>query len=423
MAYSNNHYVPQFILRRFGNKINRYNVKTGEIKAKGSLLNAFSGKEIYPEWLEHMLSDLESRIANLIDDKILNARDTVTLTRSDNLLIKKFFTIATLRVPGSSLYSVKHLDSEDSLEKRGFKEVHKDNESNLDYAYRTLKAILESNSIEELYNHPEVTYEACKWFLMFYNCYITIWDSTKSKEEFIITDNGMNCEHDKTRFLTFNFGGKPYCNQRDEMLKRGYVMKKLLDCKDNPEKGFVYAELSQRMEYVHANYYLFAVSGTRTIALINPFFRLYDDPTFLKITKEVPNVWPTLLSKEAMKCNSQTYQEVGKINNCDLFHYQVKDLSLEEVVIVNNMMLDRVYYWMGYDNSSKIVKSLNVYSMMEKKFQRNDYDKLIEHLYSLGYEFPKIKKYYDMNEKMTRTFFSKEEMDCIELFYNLIQHQ
>lgn len=41
MAYSNNHYVPQFIQRRFGDKINRFNVQTGEIKVKGSILNAF----------------------------------------------------------------------------------------------------------------------------------------------------------------------------------------------------------------------------------------------------------------------------------------------------------------------------------------------------------------------------------------------
>ena len=102
MAYSNNHYVPQFIQRRFGDKINRYNVQTGEIKVKGSILNAFSGKNIYPEWLEHMFSKLEAKMATLIDKKILNADKVVTITREDNLLIKKFFTVAMLRVPESS---------------------------------------------------------------------------------------------------------------------------------------------------------------------------------------------------------------------------------------------------------------------------------------------------------------------------------
>ena len=46
MAYSNNHYIPQFILRRFDNKINRYNVKSGEVIVKDPTLNAFSEKNL-----------------------------------------------------------------------------------------------------------------------------------------------------------------------------------------------------------------------------------------------------------------------------------------------------------------------------------------------------------------------------------------
>lgn len=423
MAYSNNHYVPQFILRRFGSKINRYNVKTGEIKVKGSTINAFSEKDIYPEWLEHMLSDLESRIATLIDTKILNAKETVTITRADNWLIKKFFTVAMLRVPESSLLTIKHLDSEESLKKRGFKETVIENETNEEYAYRTLKVILESKNIEDLYNHPLVTYEACNWAALFNHCYISIWDSSKSKEDFIITDNGMNCEHDKTRFLTFNFDGKPFTNNKDEMLKNGYVIKNMQDSEQGSQKQLALLGLMNNMMYVHANYYLFAVSNTRTISLINPFYRLYDDPTYLNFTKKVPNVWPTLLSREAMKCNTQTYKSVGKLDDADLFHYEVKDLSLEDVIIINNMMLDRVYLWMGFDDSAKIARSLNVYSMIPKQFQRKDYDKLIEYMYSLGNDFPKIKKYIDIKEKLTNFPFTEEEMKYIEFFYNLIKHQ
>ena len=421
MAYSNNHYVPQFILRRFGNKINRYNVKTGEVKIKGSTLNAFSDEKIYPEWLEKMLGSLESRIANLIDNKVLNAEGEVTLSRADNILIKKFFTIATLRVPDSSLFSQKHLESEESLKQQGFKEVFIENESDIDYAYRTMKAVLESNSIEELYDHPQVTYEACKWFSMFYSCFVTIWDSKESKEDFVITDNGMNCEHDKTRFLTFNFDGELYKNEKDEMLKAGYLMKKLEDNKNNPQKTFTYLQVFTKMSRVHANYYLFAVSGTRTIALINPFYRMYDDPTIIQEVKETPDVWPTLLSEKAMESNSSTYVESGKTNDDDLFHYRIKDLSLEEVIIINCMMLDRVYYWVGFDNSARIARSLNTYTMIAKNFQRNNYDRLVEYLYSLGCDFPRIKKYSDIKDKLTSTLFTDKEVEYIKFCYNLIK--
>ena len=421
MAYSNNHYIPQFILRRFGNKINRFNLETGEIKCKGSILNAFSGKNIYPEWLEHRFCDLETKMASLIDKKILNAEEMVTITRADNWLIKKFFTIAMLRVPESSLKTIKHLDSEERLKAKGFKEKVIENETLEEYFYRTLKVILESNSLEDIYNHPEVTYEACNWASLFGHCYVSIWDSSKANEDFIITDNGMNCEHDKTRFLTFNIDGQPFTNEKDEILKNGYVLKKIHESEKGSFKQIAYLEMLNRMSFVHANYYLFAVSNTRTISLINPFFRLYNDPSYLDLTKETPNVWPTLLSKEAMECNTQTYQKRGEYNDNDLYHYKVKDLSLEEVIIINNMMLDRVYRWMGFDNSSKIVRSLNVYSMIPKEFQRKDYSALIKYIYSMGHDFPKNQKYQNIQNKLTCHFFTPEEMEYIKYFYNLIK--
>lgn len=421
MAYENNHYIPQFILRRFGNKINRYNLDTGEVKIKGSTMNAFSKNKIYPEWLEKKLGELESKIANLIDNKILKADGEIILTREENILIKKFFTVATLRIPDSSFFTKKHNEPEESLKKQGFKEVTLQNESIQEYAYRTLKVVLESNSVEELYNHPEVTYEACKWFQLYFSCYITIWDSKKSKEDFFITDNGMNCEHDKTRFSTFFFGNEIYHNEKDEMLKNGYVSKKMMENINNKEKTLCYFSIMNRMKYVHANYYLFAVSNTRTIALINPFYRLYYDSDCLSVLGEEPDVWPTLLSREAMRSNNCNYVEENKYSPNDEFKYAIKDLSLEEVIIVNTMMLDRTTHWLGFDDSSKIARSLNVYSLIDKNEQRNHFDKLIEFLYSMGYEFPKVQKYLDIKQKLVRPQLSEKEMSYVAYYYDLIK--
>ena len=426
MAYSNNHYVPQFILRRFGSKINRYNVETGEFKCKTSTINAFSDKDIYPEWLELLLGTIESKIADLIDKKVLNASSEVTITRKENWLIKKFFAIETLRVPGSSLYSVRHLDSVERLKQDGFKEIEITGESNLAYAYRTMKVLIESNSLEEVYNHKEVTYEACKWGTLFNNCYISIWDSSKCNEDFIITDNGMNCEHDRTRFFTFQnlCGNGPYTNTNDEMLKNGYVLKHLVDSYNSKDinKNFIYSSILNKMNYVHANYYYFAVSSTRTIALINPFYRLYYDVDLLQITKIKPNVWPTLLSENAMSSNTQTYVSSKGFSENDEYHYLIKDLPLEDVIKINCMALDRIKRWLGFDNSSRIARSLNVYSMIPKEFQRKYYDKLKDILFSLGCDFPNTKKYRKISEKLIYSVFSKEDMEYIEFYYNSIQH-
>ncbi len=420
--YENNHYIPQFILRRFGSKINRYNVLTGKIICKGSTLNAFSEKKIYPEWLEKMLSDLESRIANLIDNKVLKVDDNVSITREENWLIKKYFTVATLRVPDTYIRTVKHIDKEQYFEMMGMKEKKIENETNEDYLYRTLKVVLEANSLDEIYKHDLVTYEACKWATLFHNCFISIWDSKNSREDFIITDNGMNCEHDKSRFIEFNFDGKTYKNDRDEMLKKGYIIKKAFECNEQ-DKKFIYFNLLRNMDYVHANYYIFAVSNTRTISLINPFYRLYYDQSFIDILKETPNVWPSVLSREALEANTYTYKKIGEMNKEDIYHYKIKNLSLDDVIIINNMMLDRVYEWMGFDNSSKISRSINVYLMMKKQFQRKNYYPLKEYLYNLGCEFPKIKKYEEIHNKMCSFNFTKEEIEYIKYFYNSIIHK
>ena len=62
----NNHYVPQFILRRYGNKINKYNIVNGNYVCNGSLKNSFSKKYIYPDELENKLNLLFNDLTNVL---------------------------------------------------------------------------------------------------------------------------------------------------------------------------------------------------------------------------------------------------------------------------------------------------------------------------------------------------------------------
>lgn len=68
----NNHYIPQFIMRRYEDKINRYNVKDGRYVVKKPKLNVFVEKGLYPNELEFRLSRLESGFANHIEQKGIN---------------------------------------------------------------------------------------------------------------------------------------------------------------------------------------------------------------------------------------------------------------------------------------------------------------------------------------------------------------
>ena len=52
MAYKNNHYVPQLILRRFGERLCTYNIKSGEFKTQQDTASVFSEYEFYPVEVE-----------------------------------------------------------------------------------------------------------------------------------------------------------------------------------------------------------------------------------------------------------------------------------------------------------------------------------------------------------------------------------
>lgn len=437
--YENNHYVPQLILRRFGNKINLYNVKTGEVKFKRSTLNMFNEKNLYPQELEKKLSLFESKIANLLDKKILVDANEISLTRTEIWQLVQYACISMIRTPNS--YNRLKLKQEDKakLEKQGFKEFYIENETDEEYSERTINVILDSKNIKEVYEHTKVTYEACKWASLFYNCCLSILDSKDAKEDFVIMDVGMICEHDKTRFQPFpSLFSKEFVskemqpidyyrrNEIDEILKRGYIYNTLQSFIEkaqnneeisNSEKDKVQAffETEMKMQYVHANYYIIPVSNTRTVSFINPFFKLYFDEELLSLTGNKPDIWPTTLTMESMKTGSRKYKKLGEYSDDDVFLYPVKNIPYEDVIKINCMAIDRIDTWLGFDESSRICRTLNIYSLVN--FQRNNYSPLIEEFKNMGYEFPKKQKYFDLKEIITNPKFTEEELKYNEFFY------
>lgn len=71
MAYENNHYVPQFILRQFGERINVYNVKDGSLLSEQRTDRIFSERKIYPADLEQDIGyKLETPFAKLFNSEL-----------------------------------------------------------------------------------------------------------------------------------------------------------------------------------------------------------------------------------------------------------------------------------------------------------------------------------------------------------------
>ena len=176
MAYENNHFVPQLILRRYGDRINRYNLKNDEYFVNGNIRNCFSCKNLYPKELEIKLCDVESRFANLLNNKILPAKDELILYRGEISLIKKFLLLQMFRVPESLVEQEGSKDNSTFCEKiYGFKEKVIPNETFKEYVFRTMNLIIDCKDFEELLEREDKTYLAVKWALLYQACYLTIY--------------------------------------------------------------------------------------------------------------------------------------------------------------------------------------------------------------------------------------------------------
>lgn len=423
MAYENNHYVPQLILRKYGTKINRYNLKTKEYLPSKSIKRSFSANKLYPVDLEKKLNTVEASFANLLNKKILKADKKLILSRDEIALIKKFLVLQTFRVPDAFNKPNDYNDNPSYNEKLyGFKEKTIPNETYKDYIIRSMNVIIDCKDISELLEHPDKTYEAVKWCLLYNNCYITIWDSKESGEDFFITDRGMTCEHEKTRFHFEKFGIK------EELIKTGYLLSKIFDTSLSEQEKSIYANIYYFSRFVYANYYMFSISETRMIGLINPWFRLHFDQEKTKILNGIPDVFPCMLSREAMKSNSNKYINaingeacisLEQINSKDEYIYEIKNLTQNDVFIINCLMLDRTNEMLGFVNTNKIIRSLNIYSKLNTHL--NDFSDLKSKLENLGYDFPDSEKYIKIAFDFTKIHFTKEEQKYICFMFDFIK--
>lgn len=419
--YKNNHYVPQLVLRRYGTKINRYNIKTKELFINGSTKNAFCEKKLYPEDVEILLGKLESEFTNVLDNKILKAKDKIVLSRSELNLIKRFLVVLQMRTPSSLGKWASKQENKELSKSLGFKETVIENETIDEYNLRTIRVLVESKNLTEVFDHPLVTYDACKWITLYNNCYMVIWDSSDTQEDFIITDVGMTCEHEPSKFLI--------PGHFEEFVKPGYLLSHLEEAKNEIEK-LMYSEILNKSRFVYANFYMFSISNTRMIGLVNPFFRLYYDKNIVSNLGRVPDVWPTKISKEALEPNYVKYVNhynikgvdfVTEYHDKDEYIYKIKNLSLNDVLNINCLMLDRVQELMGFVNSNNILRSLRVYMGVDEINPRVDYRPLKEELEKMGYTFSKRKYFLDLSKRLDMRYvtFTIEDKKYINYMLNL----
>ena len=397
-----NHYVPALIQRRFGKKINVYDLKNGTLCVKDPK-KAFCIRGLYEDAIEDLLNfNAESKVAKLLFNKIIDAENEIRLSRQEIILLKKFFAIEQLRTLDTIEYMkaereyFEHMSPQD-LYFLGYAPNETRNLSDEDYLAQTLKSILEYDGFSEedfrswLYKST-TTLVAQKWMKIYNSCYIAVWDSKKSGEDFIITDEGMTCEHDPSKFSPLNPIGK-------ELLKPGFLLSICQGSNyDDAQKSsaFIFALNGNSVE---ANFYLFSLTATRTIVLVDPFFRLYDpsDPSRIQDRLPEPDFWPSAFyDRQLVEKNKVIYEDQDKANQHifslkDEYIYKIHDMQLEDVLYYNVLTLDRVDAQMGFGDGNKIARSLATYLALSNP--RNDYQGLKNELEKCDVKIPPSQKY------------------------------
>ena len=386
MVYRNNHYVPQLVLRRYNTeKLTVYDIKTGEVHKDMKLNEIFAEQDLYGEEIEISLSkNIESSFAQILNQKILPAEvgSEIELTRKELYIIKKFLLIEQMRIFQADKeewykFSQHVSDWMSKLYNFPFREVKKENETVKDRWLRTLRVLLESKDFTHVQNHEMCTNEAYYWALIYHSGYLAIWDCTGTGEEFIITDIGMTSEREKGAPIGLEVQKKLY-------LKEIYERAKSKRQKD------LYAKLSFQQQFFHENFYMFSISKTRMLVIINPFFRLYDKSE--RVVK--PYIWPSLIEgRELFKKNRMPDLKADSkgypiLSDEDLFGYTVHPMLLEDFRWVNILMLDRVQNILGFSDIEKIADSVcdykEFYDNVLKRPMMVDYDPLIKYFKDNG---------------------------------------
>ena len=327
MEYKNNHYVPQFIIKKYGNYINLFNLKNNSLHLKQKSSSVFAFENFYSEELEKNFNKVESDFSNFLANNFIKNNDKVTIKRKQIWLIKKFLLLQMYRVKSSKDTISEDLKLGQKIKKIfpdmfDFEEVVFKNETTHQRWERNLKLFIECDNLVDLKKHKDKTYESLYWMQVFNTAYLGFWSSEDSGEDFLLSDIGMVSENE--------IGWNEITNLNN---KKSNVVLNLIqqNFSDNEiKKGL--AKILTSQTFFHENFMIFPISKNKIIALINPFYELYETKMIsienIKLTM-VNNI--DIFKKNISKYKDKDFSKKTFLENDD-FIYQIHDLNIKDVI-------------------------------------------------------------------------------------------
>ena len=372
---SNSHYVPRLILRKFGDKLSLYNVKTGELKEDIPPERAYAMQGFYDDETEKKLNlKIESQFGGLLSNLILKREHEISLSRANVFLVKKFLLISMLRSVQAEGWMQKEKRLYSLCSPAPFEEKQIEGESPNEYWLRTINVILDTDGTpQQVLNHPDKTYPAFRWACIVNSAYLAFWDAPGNRDEFVITDIGMTSENEK------GWDGFYIHNRK----KLDYIAELLESTNDINERENL-SNLLYTVTNFSENFQMYPISAKRMIVLISPFFK------FRYFTKSsgvpVPDLRDlTVIPNERLFEPNRNYYVLPPIpdkgyqyHEDDKYIYDVKVLTTDEIRYCNALFMDRIDTYFGFSSLNHAVGSIVKYKKLNDPpyVPRVDYTKL-----------------------------------------------
>ena len=362
-----NHYVSQFVIRRFSDALNIFDLHSGKIDENKRPNKVFYHEDIYDTETERLFNFIESRVANIVSQKILG-QETIVLTRKELFLLKRYMLICSVRaqtpkefgkiIRGFEKNAEEYISIRNTLFSDGGKlpSIKSIDVTDEELYARALKVFSTTNYIRDICLNPDATKEMLAWAVPFLESYIAFWDMPPDRE-YILTDCGMTSEYEGFHLLT---GGL-------DISKASYLLAKF---KKDPT---AYAGLMASNCVMYENYDMFVFSSMRAMVMIHPFFRLYEgqkitfyDPALGSGEKkqlEIPDIWPAVIQNRSLfgpPCNQYVMDESHFCEE-DQYIYCPRSLTEEDAVYINAMLLSQARDIIGFNDSEKIIDSIYYY--------------------------------------------------------------
>ena len=370
-----NHYVSQFIIKRFSNAISIFDVHTGKIDESKRPHKVFYKEDLYDEEIEKLFnSNTESRVANILDNKIL-VEGEVVLTRAELETLKCYMLICSVRNQSKSYFCKVLKDFESNAD--FYISIHKEysflkktkdlNLSDNELYLRTLKVFAKTRNIRDILFNPLATREMLAWAMPFLESYIAFWDAPKDKE-YILTDCGMCSEYEGFHMIT---GGI-------DISKMSYLLRQI----ENGKYQYGYLMASCRVMF--ENYNIYNLSSTRCMIAVNPFFRLFygaqaEINRGERFRFEKPDIWPAIIqNKELFDVPQNRYSNsLSPLPYApdDEFIYKPKVLTEEDLIYINALMLSQTREIIGFNDATKIIDSIYYYVWYNANFNSIKFSK------------------------------------------------